>query len=145
MSARSEDSEPLFGVSLASVRKVPFRDIALRFAFGAAISAIAGIVSIVFGSRVGGVFLAFPAILPATLTLIEKEDSTKDAEGDDVGAILGAAALILFAVIGWRFFPRLGGAVTLVIATVAWLAAAIALYLCLRLPWRRWSGKKQRG
>ena len=58
-------------------------------------AAIAAIVSLVFEVRIGGVFLAFPAILPATLTLIEKEESRRKAEDDDVGAVLGAAALIL--------------------------------------------------
>ncbi len=35
-----------------------------------------------FGPRVGGLFLAFPAILPATLTLLEKKEGKTKACAD---------------------------------------------------------------
>jgi hypothetical protein len=47
------------------------RDYALRFLFGAGVSC-AGIVTLKFGPRVGGAFLAFPATIPASLTLIAR-------------------------------------------------------------------------
>jgi uncharacterized membrane protein (GlpM family) len=136
VSRDTERREPLFGVKLGALRDVPLRDMGVRFAFGAGISATAGVVALLYGPRVGGVFLAFPAILPATLTLIEKEESKAAAEDDDVGSILGAVALVLFAGLAWFFFPRLGAPEALAVAGAAWLACALLLYLLLRLPFR---------
>lgn len=125
--------EPLVGVNLAAWRDIPVTDLLVRFGFGAAISAVAGIVSVVMGSEPGGILLAFPAILPATLTLIEKEDGERQAEDLDVGSILGAAALGAFAVIVWQYMGSGFPPLVLVSATVAWLVAAVVLYLGLRL------------
>ena len=77
-------------------------DLLIRSGFGAAISSVARIVSALAGTEPGGILLAFPAILPATLTLVEKEESERQAEGLDVGSILGATALAAFAVVVWR-------------------------------------------
>src|SRR5205814_1515179 len=81
------------------LRSVQPRDLAVRFAFGFGVSVVAGIVTLTFGSRAGGLFLAFPAILPASLTLIEEKQGRRQAEGNAVGAILGAVALVVFALI----------------------------------------------
>jgi hypothetical protein len=69
----------------------------LRFAFGAGISVAAGLIGMKFGPVVGGIFLGFPAILPASLTLIEKKDGRQQAAIDSEGAILGAIAMVAFA------------------------------------------------
>lgn len=108
-------------------------DLLIRFGFGAAISAMAGIVSLVAGSEPGGILLAFPAILPATLTLIEKEDTERQAEDLDVGSILGAAALAAFALVVWQYMGSGSAPLVLVAATAAWLTAAVLLYLGLYL------------
>lgn len=127
----SPKREPKVGVSLSDARQEPPRDLLIRFCFGAAISAVAGIVSVVFGVELGGIFLAFPAILPATLTLVEQEEEHKQAENLDVGAIIGAVALGAFAVVGWRLFTTIGAPSTLAAAGVTWLVAAVAMYLLL--------------
>ena len=49
-------------------------DYVVRFMFGAAISLLAGLIGMRFGPVVGGLCLGFPAILPASLTLIEKKE-----------------------------------------------------------------------
>ena len=67
LTAMSKSGQPAVGFSLSALREVSRRDLAIRFAFGAGISAIAAIISYVFGAKVGGVFLAFPAILPQPL------------------------------------------------------------------------------
>jgi len=72
--------------------------------------------------------LAFPAILPATLTLIERQESKEEAEREDVGAILGAAALVVSALVGWQLVPRLPAAAALAAAGVGWLVTALVLY-----------------
>ena len=85
------------------------------------------------GSEPGGILLAFPAILPATLTLIEKEESERQAEDLDVGSILGAAALAAFAVVVWRCMGSGSAPLVLVTATAVWLTAALLLYVGFRL------------
>jgi len=110
------------------MRQAAPRDLLIRFVFGALVSLGAGLVSIAFGDRVGGLFLAFPAILPATLTLVRQKQSKRDAVEDDEGAVLGAAALIAFAGVTWALLPRVAGWLALLAATGAWLVAAITLY-----------------
>ncbi|GII87875.1 hypothetical protein Ssi03_58650 [Sphaerisporangium siamense] len=103
---------------------------ALRFAFGAAISVVAALVTDRWGPVTGGVFLAFPATLAATLTLIEHEEHRRlPVEQDARGAVLGAAGMIVFAVCVWALATRLPAALVLVTATVAWALVAVALYL----------------
>jgi hypothetical protein len=46
----------------------------MRFVYGAAISVLAGLVGVVGGQRTGGIMLAAPAVLPATLTIIERQE-----------------------------------------------------------------------
>lgn len=104
----------------------------VRFCFGAAAGALAGAMGLVLAPRLAGVFLAFPAILPATLTLIEREDSERAAEDDDVGAVLGAAALVAFGALAWWLLPRLGAPAALAAATGGWLGCAVSLYVVLR-------------
>lgn len=129
--------EPLVGVHLGALRHLPLRDLVIRFVFGAVISIVAGVIALAAGNEPGGVLLAFPAILPATLTLVEKEEDERQAEDLDVGAILGAAALGAFAVVVWQLVARHPAPLVLFLATVAWLVAAVLLYLLLRLLFHR--------
>jgi apolipoprotein N-acyltransferase len=127
-----EDFEPVVGVSLRKVRQVPRRNLAIRFGFGAGISTVASLIAIAFGARAGGLMLAFPAILPATLTLLEQEESTRKAADDDLGSVLGALGLAAFAAVAWWLLPRAGGAPGLAAAGVAWLATATGCYFLVR-------------
>ena len=80
---------------LARVRGVRPRDLAaVRFVCGALTPVVAGLVTIAFGARPGGILLAFPAILAASLTLIEEEEDAEDAREDSRGAVAGGVALI---------------------------------------------------
>src|ERR1700719_123927 len=85
----------------------------MRFFFGGTITALAGIIAKKFGPEIGGLFLAFPAILPAAATLIEKhEKEKKERAGQDganrgraaagvdaAGAALGSIGLMAFALV----------------------------------------------
>ena len=53
------DHEPLVGIHLRALRGLPASDLLVRFGFGAAISAVAGLVSVLAGSEPGGILLAF--------------------------------------------------------------------------------------
>ena len=44
----------------------------VRFVLGGVMTAVAGLIAARFGPVIGGLFLAFPAIFPASVTLIEK-------------------------------------------------------------------------
>jgi hypothetical protein len=119
-----------------ALRSVQPRDLAVRFAFGFGVSVAAGIVTLAFGSRLGGLFLAFPAILPASLTLIEKKDGRRQAEGNALGAIIGAVALVAFALIAYVLFTRVPGVVVEAVALAVWLGVSIPLYLFIRRLFR---------
>jgi hypothetical protein len=111
------------------------RDLIIRFVAGAVISIVAGAATIPFGARVGGILLAFPAILAASLTLIEEQEDSRDAREDARGAIVGGSALTIFAAVAALTLRHLPGALALLIATSAWLAGALIGYMILW--WRR--------
>jgi hypothetical protein len=72
--------------------------------------------------------LAFPAILPASLTLIKQHDGRAKAVDDARGARLGSLALAIFGVTvgysatSWPPVAALG------LATLAWIVVAVALW-----------------
>jgi hypothetical protein len=71
---------------------------AVRFVFGGAIAVGTGIIGKIWGPFVAGLFLAFPAILPASLTLVKQHDGRRQAIEDARGARLGSPGLAAFAV-----------------------------------------------
>jgi hypothetical protein len=105
------------------------RELGIRFLAGAATSIIAGIVTLVFGARTGGIFLAFPAILAASLTLIEQKEDSAEAREDARGAVIGGCALTLFAAVAALALGHLNPAVALLLASGAWLVGALLGYI----------------
>ncbi|HEY1268755.1 MAG TPA: DUF3147 family protein [Candidatus Binatia bacterium] len=116
----------------------------MRFIFGGVATVITGWIAHRFGPGVGGLFLAFPAIFPASVTLIERhERKRKESHGMAgkkrgrsvaavvaAGAALGSLGLVAFAAATWLLAPRLAGWESLVIATLAWFAvSAVAWYM----------------
>lgn len=123
---------PVFpDLTLGKLRRIRLRDYAVRFALGATISVVAAVVGKVIGVRFGGTLLAFPAILPASLTLIQEEEGTSRAARDAIGAILGAVGLVIFGMVGEATFGRLKPALALALATLGWLVTAFLLYSLL--------------
>lgn len=122
-----------------------------RFAFGGAVTAVAGIIAKRFGPEIGGLFLAFPAILPASATLIEKHEKQKKErageEGsergnmaagvDSVGASMGALGLAVFALIVWLRLPESGMEMVLATATLAWFITSVSVWKCREILLRR--------
>ncbi len=138
MKLLADDGPPRPRVDLGALKKHGPRDYLTRFAFGAGIAAAAGIVGLVFGVKAGGLLLAFPAIMPAALTLIERKDGRGQAAVDAVGAILGSFGLIAFAAVAAFGLLHLSAALALVLAAAAWIVVAFGLYVSiLWLPRRR--------
>ena len=118
------------------------RDYVVRFAFGASISLIATLIGLKY-QLFGGVFLAFPAILPASLTLVERDAGRKEATIDAEGAIIGAVGLVAFAVVAAFGIKPLGAVTALVLAAALWLVVAVAIYGGI-MVWRAATTKKPR-
>lgn len=117
-------------------RQVSLRHLLVRFGFGAATSAVAGTISIVWNSKTAGIMLAFPAILAASLTLIADEESRRAAREDARGAVLGGIGLGAFATVGYVAFGHLPSVLVLVLALLAWVCVACGLYSLLWAPSR---------
>src|SRR5947208_3783360 len=49
----------------------------IRFVFGGLITIVAGAIAKEWGPAIGGLFLAFPSIFPASATLVEKHESER--------------------------------------------------------------------
>ena len=116
----------------AKLKETKARDWLIRFAFGAGVSALAGVVSALAGPRVGGVFLAFPAILLASLTLVAQEEGVRQARNEAHGATLGTLGLIAFALVATWLVGAVPVGVALVAAAVAWAVVAIGCYAIAR-------------
>ncbi len=126
------DDEKPVTADLQKLKDAKPSDLAVRFVFGAAISVVAALVSMRFGPKVGGLFLAFPALLPATLTLLEQKEGMLKATADASGGIIGAFGLVAFAVVASLLLRATLPVIALAAALLAWIAVAIGLYFVFR-------------
>jgi hypothetical protein len=129
-------------VNLSALYKTRWYEYAVRFFFGGTVTVIAGLVAKKYGPILGGLFLAFPAIFPASATLVEKHECEKKRNAgilktkrgcqaaalDAYGAALGAIGLLGFGLIVWIANPRLDSILVLILATCAWTAASVFLW-----------------
>lgn len=100
----------------------------LRFVFGGVVTAAVGVIGVAFGPVIAGLFLAFPAILPATITLIENHRGKRQAGVDALGASIGSVGLIAFGALLWLLAPRTIGVIAIAAATIVWFAVSAALW-----------------
>ena len=129
-------------LNFAALKETKFHEYAIRFVSGGIVTALTGIIAKKFGPGIGGLFLAFPAILPASVTLIEKHEREKkekaglhgairgrEAAGvDAAGAATGSIALFVFAVVVWRFLPAHRAWLVIGGATLIWVGVAYAMW-----------------
>jgi len=129
---------------LRALRDTKWHEYVLRFVFGGGVTVLAGIIAHRFGPVIGGIFLAIPAIFPASATLIEKHEkekniSRKGSDGasavgqkkvgfDAEGAALGSIGLIAFALAVWKFMPDHSVWLVLPCATLAWALVATVFW-----------------
>jgi len=117
--------------SLEKIKQTTPRELGIRFVAGALTSIASGVLTLAFGARVGGILLGFPAIMAASLTLIEQEEDGTEAREDARGGIVGACALTLFAAVAALSFRHLPGGIVLLISTVVWAVGALLGYVIL--------------
>src|SRR5262245_10572613 len=125
-------------LNLSSLRESRWYEYLFRFVLGGAMTVIAGLIAARFGPVIGGLFLAFPAIFPASATLIEKHvrerkegarlpgarRGKEPAALDAAGTALGGFGLAAFGLLIWLLIVP-SPAWALVLAAVAWRAVAI--------------------
>ena len=132
-------------LKLSALRDVQCHEFIIRFALGGAMTVIAGAIASRFGAAAGGLFLAFPAIFPASVTLVEKQvRQQKEEHGlrgarrgeeaaalDARGAVFGSLGMIGFAAAIYGLIEQSTG-LALVAATSLWASISVLAWL-----WRR--------
>jgi hypothetical protein len=129
-------------IDVSVLSKTKWHEYAVRFVFGGLITAAAGVIAKHYGPVVGGLFLACPAIFPASATLIEKHEEQKKeqvglkgtirgreaASVDATGSAIGSVGLLVFAATTWKLIPGHSVGLILLSATIAWLAVSALLW-----------------
>lgn len=129
-------------IHLAALRKTRWYEYSARFFFGGVITVAAGVIAKKYGPVIGGLFLAFPAIFPASATLVEKHEREKKSKAgilhtmrgrraaalDAHGAAFGSIGLFCFGLLVWLAVTRLNGGLVLLLATVAWAVVSVSLW-----------------
>jgi hypothetical protein len=121
-----------------SLKETKPREYISRFVFGGVVTVLAGFVADHYGPVLGGLFLAFPGIFPAGVSLVEKHKIMREkAEGklgirsargqasvEATGASAGTLGLVGFAVVLWQGLPDHKFLLVLLTAGVAWIAVS---------------------
>ena len=129
-------------VNFAALKQTKWHEYVVRFVFGGLITVTTGIIAKTFGPGIGGLFLAFPAIFPASATLVEKHEKEKKQQAgmegvirgrnaaslDARGAAMGSVGLLVFAIVVWQFLVGQRAWLVLAGATLAWLIVSVALW-----------------
>ena len=129
--------------NLSALKQTKWYEYATRFLMGGAITVLAGLIAKKFGPAVGGLFLAFPAIFPASATLLEKHEKQKKTQSgmhaghrgqdaaalDAAGAAMGSIGLIAFAVLVWLALPRYATWAALTGGAVAWFVVSVCIWI----------------
>lgn len=130
-------------INSSAVKETRWYQLAVRFCIGGLITAATGLISKRYGPALGGLFLAFPAIFPASATLIEKYQMQEKEEAglhaerrarqavsvDAAGAAMGSMGLLVFALVVTEFIERFTPWLVILAATAAWAAVSLLLWL----------------
>jgi hypothetical protein len=130
----------------STARQTRWDEYATRFMFGGMVTLLAGLIADRFGPAIGGLFLAFPAIFPASASLIQRQQKEKKQKAgfegsrrgrlaagvDASGAALGTCGLIAFATAAWILLGRQPLWLVLTLSTLLWAAVCVTLWLTWR-------------
>jgi uncharacterized membrane protein YjfL (UPF0719 family) len=119
----------------SALRKTKGYEYAIRFIFGGLVTVATGMIAKTYGPSIGGLFLAFPAIFPASLSLVDKHTREKKERAgmdganrgraaaalDAKGSAIGTLGLLAFAAATTHWLPDLQGWKALPIALAIWL------------------------
>ena len=129
-------------LDFSSLRDARWHQFVVRFVLGGAVTLCTGLIAQRWGPVVGGLFLSFPAIFPATVTLIERHETQKKSKAgincrkrgrkaaalDAAGAVLGGWGMIVFGCAAWLALPRYPTVLALSLAGVLWLIVSASLW-----------------
>jgi hypothetical protein len=127
---------------LATLKQTRWYELLIRFVIGGTITVVAGLLARKLGPAIGGLFLAFPAIFPASATLVEKHEAEKKREKgmhgeergrdaaalDAAGAAMGSIGLMLFALVVWRLLRDHSSWLTQTLALVLWFVSSCTVW-----------------
>jgi hypothetical protein len=133
-------------LDLDSFRSTTWSEYTTRFIFGGAVTLLAGLIADRFGPGVGGLFLAFPAIFPASASLIEKHQQEKKQRAgmkgkqrgrlaagvDAAGAAMGCVGLAGFAAAAWILLPQRPLWESLGLAILLWAFVSVMVWTVFR-------------
>ncbi len=128
---------------LSAIKGIKPHEWIIRFAFGGTVCVIAGLIAQRFGPVIGGFFLAFPAIFPASASLVEGHEEQHKARAgfdgtnrgrvvaaiDAHGTAMGCIGLAGFAFVFWIWLPRTSPFVVFTLATLVWLTVSVGVWL----------------
>jgi hypothetical protein len=126
----------LIQADFSTLKETRWYQVAVRFCLGGLVTAAK------YGPAIGGLFLAFPAILPASATLIEKhERERKERAGlngsvrarkavglDAAGAAMGSVGLFVFAWVICKLAPTHQPYLVIAAATVCWMIVSLLIW-----------------
>jgi hypothetical protein len=134
-------------IDLSSLRRIKWHEYLTRFVLGGAVTVATGLIAKDFGPVIGGLFLAFPAIFPASATLLDSHEREKKRKAgipitlrgrlavalDARGAAMGAIAMGVFAFLVWKELAAHNAAAVLGGGLVVWMVVAAGIWRLRKL------------
>ncbi|MBR1179403.1 DUF3147 family protein [Bradyrhizobium sp. KB893862 SZCCT0404] len=131
----------LVQMSPSALKQTRWYEYGIRFVLGGLATVLAGAMGARFGTAVGGLFLALPAIFCASATLIESHERRgKEKAGldgrrrgreaaalDAAGAALGSAGLVAFAAV-FYVTVSVNSAAAFAVAILAWAVVSVSAW-----------------
>lgn len=131
----------IFDASL--LKRSRWYELLIRFILGGFITAATGIIGKKYGPAVGGLFLAFPAIFPASATLMDKHEKEKKQRAglkganrarevvavDAAGTAIGSIGLFAFGLLMAETVTSWNPWQAMAASTVLWMAVSILFWL----------------
>src|SRR6201988_1554685 len=120
---------------LSALGRTKGRGVILRIIFGGLATVATGMIAKSYGPVVGGLFLAFPAIFPASATLIERHEKEKKEHiglhgtfrarrvvgVEAAGTAIGSIGLFVFALLIAKFLSNSRPTLVIAASTVSWM------------------------